>query len=90
MSPGLRAMVARVAAASPFAKAAALLGELAGVELSTKRVERSAETDGEALQASIAARAAAMAAGTVSPLRPAGVADKLSVAVDGTGVPSVP
>jgi hypothetical protein len=90
MSPGLRAMVARVAAATPFAKAAALLAELAGVELSTKRVERSGETDGEALQAGIAARAAAMAAGTVTPLRPTGVIDKLYVAVDGTGVPSVP
>src|SRR5450756_2399066 len=36
LSPGLRAMVARVGAATPFAKASDLLTELAGVELSTK------------------------------------------------------
>jgi len=90
MSPGLRAMVARVAAAAPFAKAAALLAELAGVELCAKRVERSGETDGEALQANIAARAQAMAAGTVTPMRPPTAVDKLYVAVDGTGVPTVP
>lgn len=90
MSPGLRAMVDRVAAAAPFAKAAALVGELAGVEVTTKRVERSSEADGEALQASIRARAEAIAAGTVTPLGPAAPVDKLYVAVDGTGVPSVP
>lgn len=89
MSPGLRAMVDRVAAASPFAKATALLRELAGVELSTKRVERSGEADGEAIQASIAARAEAIATGRVTPLGPACPVDKLYVAVDGTGVPSV-
>ena len=37
---------ARAAAAVPFAGAADLLAELAGVRLSTKRVERSAEADG--------------------------------------------
>ena len=37
MSPGLRAMTARAAAAVPFAKAGALLTELAGIALTTKR-----------------------------------------------------
>ena len=46
LSPGLRRMVARAAAAEPFATAADLLAELAGIQLSDKRIERSAETDG--------------------------------------------
>ncbi len=90
MTPGLRAMVARVGALAPFAKAGALLGELAGVELSIKRVERASEADGSALQAAISADAKATAAGTVTPLGPAGPLDKLYVAVDGTGVPALP
>jgi Uncharacterised protein family (UPF0236) len=90
MTPGLRAMAARVAAAVPFAKAAALLGDLAGLKVTPKRVERSAEADGEALQAAIAARAEAITAGRIVPLGPARAAEKLYVAVDGTGVPSVP
>ena len=46
MSPGLAKMTARTAAAVPFAKAAGLLGELAGIQLTVKRVERSAEAAG--------------------------------------------
>ena len=46
MSPGLAAMNDRVAAAGPFAKAAGLLDDLAGVHLTAKRVERSAEASG--------------------------------------------
>ena len=42
MSPGLRAMVAQAATAVPFAKASGLLAELAGITLTTKRIERSA------------------------------------------------
>jgi hypothetical protein len=53
ISPGLRAMVDRVAAAAPFAKAAALIGELAGVAVSTSassanRVEEAALKPGSA------------------------------------------
>ena len=43
LSPGLRKMTARAAAATPFATAADLLAELAGIRLPTKRIERSAE-----------------------------------------------
>ena len=89
MSPGLRSMVARVAAAAPFAKAAGLLDGLAGLQLSTKRVERASEADGDALGASIAARANTIAAGTVTPIGAARGAEKLYVALDGTGVPTV-
>ena len=47
MTPGLAAMTSRAGAAVPFARAAGLLEDLAGIRLTTKRVERSAE-DGRA------------------------------------------
>ena len=90
LSPGLRAMVARVGAATPFAKASDLLTELAGVELSAKRVERSAEADGTTLVAIGDAEAAAVLTGRLVPLGPAKPVAKLYVAIDGTGVPTVP
>ena len=43
MSPGLAAMNDKAAAAVPFAQAAGLLEDLAGVRLTVKRVERAAE-----------------------------------------------
>lgn len=90
LSPGLRRMTARAASAEPFAKAAGLLAELAGVSLSTKRVERSAEADGSAAEQHIRAESAAIASGRVRVLPPATLPDKLYLAVDGTGVPMVP
>jgi hypothetical protein len=90
MSPGLRKMAARAAAALPFAKAAALIGDLAGITLTGKRAGRSAEADGAAAAAVIGAQAAAIAARTLVPLPPpAPVPDKLYLAIDGTGVPMV-
>jgi hypothetical protein len=91
MSPGLRKMTARAAAAVPFAAAARLVAELAGVTLTGRRAGRRAEADGNAAAAKIEAEAAAIAAGAVAPLPPAGPApDKLYIAIDGTGVPMVP
>jgi hypothetical protein len=90
MSPGLRKMAARAAAAVPFAKAAALVGELAGIPLTGKRAGRSAEADGAAAARVIEAQAAAIAARTLVPLPPPAPApDKLYIAIDGTGVPMV-
>jgi len=90
LSPGLRRMIARAAAAVPFAKAAGLLGELAGIELTVKRTERSAEADGRAAARAISAEADAIRARRVVLLPPAGpLSDKLYIAVDGTGVPVV-
>lgn len=90
MSPGLRKMTARAAAAVPFAKAGSLLSELAGVSLTAKRVERSAEADGAAAGAAITAEAEAICSRQVVPLPPPGPApDMLYIAVDGTGVPMV-
>jgi len=94
LSPGLRRIVARAAAAEPFATAADLLAELAGIRLSAKRIERSAETDGAAVAQRIAAETPAIARGTLAVLpAPADreeTPDKLYIAIDGTGVPMVP
>jgi hypothetical protein len=68
LSPGLRAMVARAGAVAPFATAADLLAELAGIRLTDKRIERSAETDGAAAAVRFAAESAAIARGTVDVL----------------------
>jgi len=90
MSPGLRKMTARAAAAVPFAAAARLVGELAGITLTGKRAGRRAEADGQAAAAVIRAEAAAITARQVVPIPPAGpLPDKLYVAIDGTGVPMV-
>ncbi|MDA8302066.1 MAG: ISKra4 family transposase [Actinomycetota bacterium] len=90
LTPGLAAMVDRVGAAVAFGEGRDLLAELAGIELSTKRVERCAEADGKAVAAAIDSHAAAVATGEVVPLGPATSVAKLYVAVDGTGVPAVP
>jgi hypothetical protein len=88
MSPGLRKMSARAAEAVPFTPGAGLVGELAGITLTGKRLGRHAEADGRAAAAVIKAEAAAIAARTLVPLPPpAPVPDKLYVAIDGTGVP---
>jgi len=47
LSPGLRAMVARVGSSEPFAQGRRDLAELAGIELTAKRVERGADVDSE-------------------------------------------
>ncbi len=90
LSPGLARMVARVGAAAPFAQASELLAELAGVELTTKRVERSAEADGQVLVTIADREAAAVLAGRLVPFAPAPPVAKLYLAIDGTGVPTVP
>ncbi|MGH3194502.1 MAG: hypothetical protein ACRDNT_00910 [Streptosporangiaceae bacterium] len=87
MSPGLTAMNDRVAAAGPFAKAAGLPEDLAGVRLTAKRVERSAEASGAAKAEASRGRAALITARTLVPLPPSPLPDKLYAAIDGTGVP---
>jgi hypothetical protein len=61
ISPGLQAMSDKAAAAVPFAQAAGLLEELAGVRLDVKRVERAAEASGAALAAASRSRAGLIA-----------------------------
>jgi hypothetical protein len=91
LSPGLARMTARAAAAVPFAGAAGLLAELAGVDLTVKRVERSAEAAGSAAAAVLTAESDAIRARQAIPAPPQPpVPDMLYIAVDGTGVPMVP
>jgi len=87
VSPGLRAMSEKAAAAVPFAQAAGLLDDLAGVRLTVKRVERAAEAGGAALAAASRSRAGLIAGRRLVPLPPDPLPDKLYAVVDGTGVP---
>jgi hypothetical protein len=88
LSPGLRAMTARAGTTVPFAQAAALLTDLAGLTLGTKRVERSAEATGTAAAAATAEQTHAILTRRLIPLPPAEpVADMLYLTVDGTGIP---
>jgi hypothetical protein len=88
LSPGLAEMAALAGAETSFARAAALLAGLAGVTLSPKTVERSAEAAGAAARQAAGAEAAAITARVIVPLPPpAPVPDMLYVEVDGTGVP---
>ena len=87
MTPGLAKMAARAAEAVPFTRGAGLVGALAGITLTGRRLGGSAEADGRAAAAVIEAQAAAIAARTLVPLPPADLPDKLYVAIDGTGVP---
>ena len=89
MSPGLAKMSARAGAAVPFTPGAALVGELAGITLTGRRLGRHAEADGTAAAAAIQAQAAAITARQVIPLPPAPVPDMLYIAAGGTGVPMV-
>jgi hypothetical protein len=87
MSPGLDAMNDIASAAVPFARAASLLEELAGVRLTAKRAERAAEASGAAVAAAGRDRARLIAARNLRPLPPSPLPDKLYAAIDGTGVP---
>ena len=87
LSPGLRVMTGKAAAAGPFAKAAGLLEDLAGVRLTAKRVERAAEASGAAQGTAARERAALITSRKLIPLPPAPLPDKLYAVIDGTGVP---
>ncbi len=86
LSPGLSAMTDIAAAAGPFAKASLLLGELAGIRLDVKRVERAAEASGAAQSAAVRERSSLIARRKLVPLPPSPLPDMLYGAIDGTGV----
>jgi hypothetical protein len=91
LSPGLAEMIARAGAEVPFGKAAALVKDLAGVAVSARTVERSAEASGAAARTAGAAEAALLRARALCPLPPPEpVPDMLYAEVDGTGVPVRP
>jgi len=88
LSPGLAEMTALAGAETSFARAAALLAGLAGITLSPKTAERSAEASGAAARAAAGAEAAAIRERRIVPLAPpAPVPDMLYVEAGGTGVP---
>jgi hypothetical protein len=87
MSPGLAAMTDQAAAAVPFAQAAGLLEDLAGVWLTVKRTERAAEASGAGLAAASRARAGLITGRRLVPMPPDPLPDKLYAVIDGTGVP---
>lgn len=89
-SPGLAAMLARAGSAVTFGKGRELLADLAGVEVTAKRVERSAEASGSAAAEAIEAETAALTSKRVVPLPPDPAPDKFYIAIDGTGVPMRP
>jgi hypothetical protein len=85
LSPRLASMTARTAAAVPFAKAASLLGEPAGIELTVKRAERSATASGRNGPGRPGRRGELQAHGRA----PEGPDMLYIIAVDATGVPLV-
>ena len=87
MSPGLAAMTAKAGAAVPFARAAGLLEDLAGIRLTVKRVERAAEAAGAARPPPRGPAAGLIARRKLVPLPPSPLPDKLYAIIDGTGVP---
>jgi hypothetical protein len=87
LSPGLAAMNDKAAAAGPFASAAAMLEDLAGVRLTVKRVERAAEASGAAHAAQVRQRSALITGRKLVPMPPRPVPDMLYAVIDGTGVP---
>jgi hypothetical protein len=87
LSPGLTAMNDKAAAAGPFAGAASMLEDLAGVRLTVKRTERAAEASGAVHAAQVRDRSALIAGRKLVPLPPQPVPDMLYGVIDGTGVP---
>jgi hypothetical protein len=88
LSPGLAEMAALAGAEVSFARAAGLLAGLAGITISARTVERSAEASGAAARAAAGHEAAAIRARAIVPLPPPEpVPDMLYAEVDGTGVP---
>ena len=88
LSPGLAEMIALAGAEVSFARAAGLLAGLAGIAVTARTIERSAEASGAAARAATDAEAAAICERRIVPLPPpAPVPDMLYVEVDGTGIP---
>jgi hypothetical protein len=77
----------KAAAAGPFAGAASMLEDLAGVRLTVKRVERAAEASGTAHAGQVRERSALIADRKLVPMPPRPALDMLYGVIDGTGVP---
>jgi hypothetical protein len=91
LSPGLAEMIALAGAEVSFGRAAGLISGLAGITVSARTIERSAEASGATARAAAGHEAAAIRARTIVPLPPSEpLPDMLYAEVDGTGVPVRP
>lgn len=90
LSPGLLRMVCRTGSEEPFKEARRDLRELAGVELTDKRIERATEAAGGSVRRGAEREADAIVSGQILPAVRAEPVSKLYVTLDGTGVPTVP
>ncbi|MGH7921888.1 MAG: ISKra4 family transposase, partial [Candidatus Dormibacteraceae bacterium] len=90
LSPGLLRMVARTGSDEPFGEARRDLQELAGLELTAKRVERTTEAVGESVRLGAEAEADGILSGQILPALGVEAPTKLYITLDGTGVPMVP
>jgi Uncharacterised protein family (UPF0236) len=86
-SPGVRRMMGRVGGKEAFDEGRQDMEELAGVRVSTKAVERVAETIGQDIERTHRKEQQAALAGRLESIE---VAATLYIAMDGTGVPIVP
>lgn len=89
-SPGVKRMMGFVGGREPFGDGRISLGELAGIEISTKAVERTAEAIGEEIEVMTRRELEIVTSGKVVPLERKQSIATMYVAMDGTGVPVVP
>jgi hypothetical protein len=91
LSPGLAEMIALAGAEVSFARAAGLIAALAGIAVSARTVERSAEATGAAARAAAGDEATAIRERRIALLPPhEPLPGMLYAEVDGTGVPVRP
>ncbi len=87
-SPGVRRMMARVGAKESFDAGREDLEALAGVVVTSKEVERTSEAIGHQMEVTAVREREQVMEGKIIPFSPA--VPHLYIAMDGTGVPSVP
>lgn len=89
-SPGVKRMMGYVGGREPFENGRMSLKELAGVEISTKAVERTAEAIGEEIEEMTRRELETVMSIKVVRLEPKQDIATMYIAMDGTGVPMVP
>lgn len=89
-SPGVRRQTARLGAKEPFREVAKDLKELAGIEMSRKDAERTAETTGADMERWDRAERDRLRHTPPPPSESPKTIDTLYIEFDGTGVPMVP
>jgi len=88
-SPGVRRMMGQVGGKEAFAEGRKDLQVLAGLRVTSKAVERVAETTGQQIEQQSQRQQAQILSGKVVPFLGEATIAKLYVAIDGTGVPVV-